>query len=220
MVRVLVFNGWAAGPEAWELCKFPHDWVFDYIEQLDGLPERVVADMDEILLVGFSMGGASALRLFLDHPEKVKGLVLVSATPRMMEDKARGWKGMSPRRLQAFELGTEFLFGDDPSPIYREDNLRRGIEFLRATDLRDRLEAYAREGHPPLPVAVFQSDHDGVVRPSNADFLKAVFPQARVTIVPGTEHVLPVTVPEQIDAAVLSMLEELGCLEERDYDET
>ena len=94
-MKVLVFNGWAAGPETWALCTFPHDWVFDYVEQLDGLPEKVMEESDEVVLVGFSMGGSTALGMWLEYPEKVKGLVLVSATPRMMEDE--NWKGMSER---------------------------------------------------------------------------------------------------------------------------
>ena len=60
-MRCLVFNGWAAGPETWALCTFPHDWVFDYVEQLDGLPEQVMEESDEVVLVGFSMGGSTAL---------------------------------------------------------------------------------------------------------------------------------------------------------------
>ena len=88
-MRCLVFNGWAAGPETWRLCTFPHDWVFDYVEQLDGLPEKMMAEFDEAVLVGFSMGGSTALRMLLKYPEKVRGLVLVSATPRMMEVKHR-----------------------------------------------------------------------------------------------------------------------------------
>ena len=101
-MKCLVFNGWAAGPETWALCAFPHDWVFDYVEQLDGLPEKVMEESDEVVLVGFSMGGSTALRMFLKYPEKVKGLVLISTTPRMVEEKkVRGegeevvWKGIS-----------------------------------------------------------------------------------------------------------------------------
>ena len=72
-MKCLVFNGWAAGPETWALCTFPRDWVFDYVEQLDGLPEKVMEDSDEVVLVGFSTGGSSALRMWLRYPEKVKG---------------------------------------------------------------------------------------------------------------------------------------------------
>ena len=205
-MRCLVFNGWAAGPEAWALCAFPHDWVFDYVEQLDGLPERVMEDSDEVILVGFSMGGSTALRMWLKYPEKVKGMVLISATPRMME--AENWRGMSERRLAALRMGTKMMFKDDPSPMYDEKNMERGLEYLKTTDLR---AALLKRGHETederreMPVWVFQSERDGIVRPNNAEFLKKVFPQAEVTMVPGNEHALPVTIPELIDKAVFGI---------------
>ena len=213
-MKVLVFNGWAAGPETWALCKFPHDWVFDYVEQMDGLPEKVMEDSDKVVLVGFSMGGSTALRMLLKYTNTLGGLVLVSATPRMMEEKESGWKGMSERRLAALHFGTQMMFKDDPSPMYREDNMQRGLEYLRNTDLRDALLSFSRgrgrSPSAPFPVHIFQSERDGIVRPTNAAFLKEVFPQAKVTMVPGNEHVLPVTIPEQIDAAVREVLVKLG----------
>ena len=209
-MRILVFNGWAAGPETWALCAFPHDWVFDYVEQLDGLPEKVMEESDEVVLVGFSMGGSTALRMWLKWPEKVKGLVLVSTTPRMME--AENWKGMSERRLAALRLGTQMMFGDDPSPMYDERNMERGLDYLKTTDLRLQLLSISESGESVkrrnFPVFIFQSEKDGIVRPSNAEFLKEVFPQAKVTMVPGNEHVLPIRVPELIDKAVFDIIEQ------------
>ena len=207
----MVFNGWAAGPETWELCEFPRDWTFDYVEQLDGLPEKVMEDSDEVVLVGFSMGGSTALRMWLKWPEKVKGLVLVSATPRMMEDE--NWKGMSERRLAALRLGTQMMFRDDPSPMYDEKNMERGLEYLKTTDLREdlKLRAARPESAPyQIPVRIFQSEKDGIVRPNNAVFLKEVFPQAKVTMISGNEHVLPITVPGLIDRAVSDVLAEVN----------
>ena len=214
-MKCLVFNGWAAGPETWSLCAFPHDWMFDYIEQLDGLPEKVMEESDEVVLVGFSMGGSTALRMWLKYPEKVKGMVLVSTTPCMMEERRdRGsgtgdqvvWKGMSERRLAALRLGTRMAFRDDPSPMYDERNMERGLDYLKTTDLRLQLLSISESGESAkrrnFPVFIFQSEKDGIVRPSNAEFLKQVFPQAEVTMVPGNEHVLPIAVPELIDAAV------------------
>lgn len=228
-MKVLVFNGWAAGPETWALCTFPHDWIFDYVEQLDGLPEKVMADSEEVVLVGFSMGGSTALRMWLKHPEKVKGLVLISTTPCMMEKPdvsvesnnsnnlksnnqtmASPWKGMSERRLAALRMGTKMMFRDDPSPMYAEGNMERGLDYLKTTDLRSRLLSISESGESVkrrnLPVWIFQSEKDGIVRPNNAEFLKRVFPQAEVTMVSGNEHVLPITVPELIDKAVNAVM--------------
>ena len=112
---------------------------------------------------------------------------------------------MSERRLAALRLGTRMAFRDDPSPMYDERNLERGLEYLKNTDLREALQSFAaRRDCAPyrIPVFIFQSERDGIVRPSNAEFLKQVFPQAKVTMVPGNEHVLPIAVPELIDAAV------------------
>ena len=201
-MKTLVFNGWAAGPETWALCDFPRDWTFDYIEQLDGLPEKVVDESDDLLLVGFSMGGSTALRMLLRAPGKVRGLVLVSATPCMK--RREGWCGMSDRRLDALRLGTALAFRNDPSPIYARENMERGLAYLDGTDLRADLQAL---GPTSFPVVVFQSERDGIVRPENAAFLKSVFPQAEVVMVPGAEHVLPVTIPERISAAV----RRIGC---------
>lgn len=204
-MRVLVFNGWAAGPEAWELTTFPRDWTFSYIEQLDGLPEKVMAEFDDVVLVGFSMGGSSALRLFVKYPEKVRGLVLISATPCMMERKDEGWCGMSERRFRAFAAGVELMFGDDPAPWYAPTELARGLRYLIETDTRADLERVAKSA-AKIPVAIFHSEKDGIVRPQNAAYLKTVFPQATVTLVPGNEHALPVTIPELIDEAVEKMI--------------
>ena len=207
-MKVLVFNGWAAGPETWRLTTFTHDFVFDYIEQLDALPEQVLEDTEAAVLVGFSMGGSSALRMVLKYPEKIKGLVLVSATPRMMEERDAGgkvvWKGMSERRLAALKLGTEMVFKDDPSPIYERRQMERGLEYLKTTDLREKFKSFSGD----FPVRILQSEKDGIVRPQNAAWLKEVFPQAKVTVVPGAEHVLPITIPELVDAAVAEVLSE------------
>ena len=108
-------------------------------------------------------------------------------------------------------MGTKMMFGDDPSPMYDEKNMERGLDYLKNTDLRDALQLRAarRDCAPyhssSLPVFIFQSERDGIVRPSNAEFLKEVFPQAKVTMVPGNEHVLPVKVPELIDKAVFDV---------------
>lgn len=218
-MRVLVFNGWAAGPETWALTSFHRDWTFTYIEELDGLHERIMEEFDEVVLVGFSMGGSMALETFLKYPEKVKGLVLVSATPCMIEKKDEGWAGMSERRFRAFSMGTELLFGDDPNPWYDPKQMERGLDYLIRTDRRKDLErlVFSEAGRAfreeTFPVRIFHSEKDGIVRPQNAAYLKTLFPQAKVAMIEGTEHVLPITIPERIDAAVLEVLEEL---EQRD----
>ena len=230
---VFVLNGWASSTHAWDLCRFMRTRLFGYVEQLDGEPERAMESVERCVLVGWSMGGSSALRLAARWPEKIAGLVLVAATPRMMEDKATGWKGMSPRRLEALRYGLVMtqgvgMFGvpeGKPNPYLLDApaNLERGLKYLLETDLRADLERVFQRGcfeqqsgqqahnnkmcaRRSLAVHIFQSEHDGVVRAANADYLKEIFPQATVHIVPGTEHALPIFIPELIDEAVDSCI--------------
>ena len=212
MTKVFVLNGWAASEAAWSLCRFARERVFSYVDQLDGLPEKAIAAEDDVVLVGWSMGGSSALRLALRWPEKIRGLVLVAATPRMMQDTQAGWSGMSERRLAALKKGLLMtggggIFGPPegkPNPYLVDDeaNLDRGLEYLVATDLRRALlesQALRAKGGG---VRIFQSEHDGIVRPENAAFLAEVFCGAKVEMVPGVEHALPIFIPEKIDLAV------------------
>ena len=211
-MKTFVLNGWAANEHAWDLCEFPRDRVFSYAEQLDGLPEKAIeGEASRVLLVGWSMGGSSALRLACRHPEKVAGLVLLAATPRMMADGDSKWDGMTPRRLEALSYGLKLtggagFFGTPPgvpNPYDADDerNLERGLKYLLETDLRAELErTFAARRHPA--VAILQSERDGIVRPSNAAYLTRVFPSAKVTMLPGTEHAIALSAPELVDLAV------------------
>lgn len=215
-MKTFVLNGWSASEQAWDLCAFPRDRVFSYVEQLEGLPEKAVEAEDEVVLVGWSMGGSAALRLAVSYPEKIKGLVLVAATARMMKDD--GWAGMSERRLAALEVGLKMTHGEgffgipdgkpNPYMLDEERNLARGLGYLRETDLRAALEELKSSGRLKCPIAIFQSERDGIVRAENAAYLKSIFPQASVTMVPGSEHALPIVIPEKIDAAVSAVLRE------------
>ncbi len=211
--EVLVLNGWAASPDAWSLCRFRRDRLFSYVDQLNGLADEAMAEDGgrRAVLVGWSMGGTTALRLACMHPGRVAGLVLVATTPRMMEDRASGWKGMNERRLDALLRGLELtggqgLFGPPeglPNPYLMDSpaDLRRGLDFLLAVDLRADLERAFGAG-APFPVFVFQSEYDGIVRSANAAYLKGLFPDARVSMAPGSEHALPIFIPKEIDDAV------------------
>ena len=215
-MKTFILNGWSASEQAWDLCAFPRDRVFSYVEQLEGLPEKAVEAEDEVVLVGWSMGGSAALRLAVSYPEKIKGLVLVAATARMMKDN--GWAGMSERRLAALEVGLKMTHGEgffgipdgkpNPYMLDEERNLARGLGYLRETDLRAALEELKSSGRLKCPIAIFQRERDGIVRDENAAYLKSIFPQASVTMVPGAEHALPIVIPEKIDAAVSAVLRE------------
>ncbi|MBO5647961.1 MAG: alpha/beta fold hydrolase [Kiritimatiellae bacterium] len=202
-MKVFVLNGWASNSHAWDQCRFPRERIFSYVELLDGVAEEVLLNENEFVLVGWSMGGSYALRYAMRFPERLKGLVLLAATPRMMRDE--NWAGMTPRRVAALELGTKMgnggIFVRDS-----DENLSRGLDYLKETDLRRELVEFSESGGLKCPVYIFQSVLDGIVRADNAKFLGTVFPNAHVEMIEGGGHALSVAIPEKIDAAVGAIL--------------
>ena len=95
MTRTLVLSGWAAGPEAWNLCTVHHDWLFSYAEQMDGLPERVMADFDDVL--------AEAARKCRE-----KGLSFIVAND--VSEKGCGFGTDTNRVTFVFPDGTQWCF--------------------------------------------------------------------------------------------------------------
>ncbi len=231
--QILILNGWASSPRAWDLCSFrtrPNVRIFSYVDQLDGLPEQLLdrpiednrryqkpgtknqEPRTKFLLVGWSMGGSSALRLACRYPDRIAGLVLLAATPRMMQEPETGWIGMNERRLEALRKGLEITRGEGffgvpegkPNPylVDAPENLARGLKYLLENDTRaDLLHAFGAAA-PKFPVHIFLSERDGIVRAENAAYLKTIFPHARLTMVPGAEHALPIEIPKEIDDAV------------------
>ena len=49
-MKRFVFNGWAAGPEMWNLCAFARDRVFDYVELLDGAADAALESLQGLNL--------------------------------------------------------------------------------------------------------------------------------------------------------------------------
>ena len=126
-MKTFVLNGWSAAESAWSLCLFPRDAIFDYIDQLDGLSERAVQEAEDgAILVGWSMGGSTALRIATKYPDRLRALVLVAATPRMMKDK--NWAGMSERRLAALEAE---LAGTPEGEVDKRQRLENRIAEVR-----------------------------------------------------------------------------------------
>ncbi len=210
--QIFVLNGWAAAQAAWQGCHFRRDAIFSYRDHLDGTT-RAAFDSSpaKLVLAGWSMGAMYALELAIRHPEKVASLLLLAPAARMMKDE--NWPGMTPRRLEALALGLKITLssGGSAAAAYEpdtEENLNRGLDYLRATDLRAAL-LQSRAALAHIPAFIFQSAGDAVVKAHNAGFIASIFPSATLEIVPGAEHALPTAIPERIDEAMEKLLSAL-----------
>lgn len=92
---LLFIHGFATGPAVWDyqIKEFSKD--YEVITDPERIKERVI-------VIGWSMGGWKALELYLEYPQKVIGLVLVSAFAKYLRSDDYPC-GTSPALLRKLE---------------------------------------------------------------------------------------------------------------------
>ena len=186
------------------------------------------ADVDRALVVGYSWGGGVALALAENHPERVAGLVLVSS----VGPHSVGWidrlpilptigtaittSGFVTARAglllvglaQQVRRGKESASHSWVHALSRSFEGRHGIAsfMVEQRALFDELDAIvAQAGDVRAATIVMTGDRDRVVPQATASALAGAIPDARLRIVPGAGHPLPVFAPEAIMRAVADL---------------
>ena len=182
------------------------------------LADRLLATLDALGVqrfgyAGCALGGAVGLELVLRHPERVASLALIAASPRFGtadEFRQRGvivrTNGLDPiARTSPDRWFTSGFAASQPAITEWAVQMVRttdpgcyiaACEALAAFDVRSEL---ARIGVPTL---VLVGSDDQVTGPAEARTLVAGIPDARLAVVPGASHLVPVEQP----AAVTDLL--------------
>lgn len=178
-------------------------------------------NVQDALVLGHSLGGALSLRLALDRPDLVRGLLLVGAYSH--HEPGRGgalgrWVAGNPlARGAASVLGPSLampvvgpwlmheLFAPEP-PDWAL--LTRGEALLGAQPrairavgrdfaIVERDMSRLQADLPGLrqPVIALHGDGDRIVPPGQSVWLAKKVPQTRLYLVPGGGHMLPITQP-------------------------
>jgi pimeloyl-ACP methyl ester carboxylesterase len=163
--------------------------------------------LKEFHVVGFSLGGMVAQQLALDHPDRVRRLVLLGTGPR-------GGEGMTFTELSAEEradpdqfLLTAFFSPSDASQAAGRAYLNRLAGRTHDRDLpvstrtaEAQLRAIREWGTVPArnryaslqnikhPTLVVHGNKDIVVRPINAFILAEHLPNAQLIVYPDSNH--------------------------------
>ncbi|MCG6122062.1 MAG: alpha/beta hydrolase [Microvirga sp.] len=148
------------------------------------------------IVVGYSYGGAVALRAALDMPDEIGGLVLVGSAADPAREEVHPLQAIAS--LDAF------------SWMLPSDLSNSNAELLA---LQPELEAL-RERLPELraPVTIVHGLDDNLVPVENVLYLRerlSASSQVRLILVEDGDHFLPWTHPEQIEAAVACAIEDM-----------
>ena len=175
-------------------------------------------DLGPLVIAGHSMGGKVAQIAAARGIAGLRGLVLVAPAPPVamaVPPAQRAAMLASNQSPDGVEVDLEVLAGPNLPADAREqviaDTLAGHPDAKRAwTDVGMVADFSAGLERVTMPVAVIVGDRDQVER---AEVLCAAFtpalPQARLTIVPGFGHLLPLEAPDTVASTCFAMLEAL-----------
>jgi pimeloyl-ACP methyl ester carboxylesterase len=186
-----------------------------------GYARRLVALLDALAIpraavAGHSLGGAIALQLALDAPDRVAGLLLVGTGARLRVLRAVLEATADPARAAeaaAAVAAACFAPGADPGMVR---DLARGMAAaapgilhgdLRACDGFDVME---RLPGIRAPAVVVCGEGDRLTPPRYAGFLAASLPRSTLRMVPGAGHMVAWEAPGAVVAAAEELLAEIS----------
>lgn len=157
----------------------PHDHA---IAGMDDLVALALSRMEEPMdIVAQSMGGVVAARIALEHPEKVRRLVLVTTSG-----------GVDVRGLGGSEWRADYRATYPSAAAWI-------TEASASPDLPvEKIMA---------PTMLIWGDADTISPPAVGEHLASRIPGARLTVLPGGDHDLAVRMPEAVAALVAAHLD-------------
>jgi pimeloyl-ACP methyl ester carboxylesterase len=197
--RLVVYDRWGYGfsdPRPFlSLPTFEED-----LEDLRALLEHL--GIMKTILVGHSDGGTIALYYAAAYPERIEKVIVVAAhiyiEPRMKTGICNLHEVFTgdPK----FRAGLERVHGEKAVCIFQAWFSGWFNERVINWDMRDLLSGVS------CPVFVVQGSEDEHVSPRHAQDLAAALPMARLWLVEGAAHMLPVDQPDLFNDASLAFL--------------
>ncbi len=193
-------------------------WNFNHvIHDLRKLMDQL--QIERFHLVGLSMGGAIALKMALQEPERIKTVTLVSTFASLRPTSINEWGYFLKRSYRVFtkspraqaELVAGRVFPDAEKSEYRK-YLVEAIASSNPLVYRRALISIAgfnkarKLPQLKMPVLVISGQDDSTIPVQAQNKMAASIPQARHVIIPGGGHAINVDQPEIFNAELLNFL--------------
>ena len=178
--------------------------------------------IDQAVVVGHSLGGQAALQFAVEHPERLRGLVLASVSPLAMDPTMAPAYGAFTQLVPA--MGLEAVTDAMLALVYAADSLERGpagaeryrrqLTLLRRPEeVVAQIQAYI--GRPSLadrlgaitcPTLIVTGDLDTTVPLAGPMLLQARVPGAELVVLPDASHMAPLERADAFKAALLPFI--------------
>jgi pyruvate dehydrogenase E2 component (dihydrolipoamide acetyltransferase) len=178
-------------------------------------------ELENVHLVGHSLGGATTFELALSHPEHLKSLTLIAPVGFGSEINMQYVEGFiranRPRHLRPF---VEQLFGnpglvsrkmlDDIISYKRLDGAVEALNTIAGTVFkagRQAVELVARLGDLAVPIQIIWGEADRIIPAAQAKGLPA---SVLVNLVPGAGHMVQMEKADQVNELIEAFLSSLN----------
>ncbi|MGC0312420.1 alpha/beta fold hydrolase [Kitasatospora acidiphila] len=186
----------------------PYSMSADLVSVLDHF------GLERVPLVGCSMGGATALAMALQHPERVSALALLCPgvsgyewppTPELDAEYDALVAAGDLDGLTAWGLRVWGAAGSDPAAAAQ---LRSAAKAWPGEDefLREDPPSYDRLGEVAVPSALLVGDLDWPPQIELNLEMARRLPGCRLTVLPGVDHLPPLRAPQLLVDAVSALL--------------
>jgi esterase len=201
----------------------PHDDAFDYAAMVEDLAEFFTDNhLDEVTLIGHSMGGKAAMNFALAHPDHVARLIVVDISPRYYDLEhytiVDGLKAVNVVSLASRNDADQALSAYVPEPDVRQfllKNLQRKTEggFSWKINLPVISEKLSNigvdlvfEGTFNSPVLFIRGARSKYIRDNDWAHIKEVFPEATLETM-ETGHWVQAEKPQEFVALTRRWIE-------------
>lgn len=138
-------------------------------------------EKDELILCGLSLGSVLSLHYAIDHPEKIKALVLIAAQYKM------------PKRLLKLQ---NIMFRFMPAAAFRETGFERK-DFISLCSTMAQLDFSGAVDQILCPVLLVCGEKDRANKEASVE-LSGILKNSRLQIIEGAGHEVNVEAPERL----------------------